>query len=117
MKDIALDFVNKKMLNKTVDNQDRISQQIKVAVRSWKGDFFINEDFGVDYDFCWHDMQLMKAYIVQQIIEVSGVLGVNSVTVRKEEETESRQPYFVIDAEVVLDDNSINILEAIEVNL
>ena len=46
MKDLRLDFENKTIINEYIDNQERILQQIKLAVRSWKKDFFINEDFG-----------------------------------------------------------------------
>lgn len=113
MKDIKLDFINKKMLNETVDDQQRISQQIKVAVRSWKADFFINTDFGINYDDSWGDMLLMKSYISDQIREIEGVFGINSISISRKKDSQNRT-FFEINAEVRLKNTSVNILEFIE---
>lgn len=113
MKDIALDFTNKKMLNQYIDKHDRIAQQIRVAVRSWKKDFFVDEDFGVDYDNCWGDMLLMKAYITASMQKVAGVLRVNSVTISKQKDRENNV-VFKINAEVTVENGSINVTELVE---
>ena len=52
MKDLQLDFINKKMLNKVVDNKARVHQQITVGVRSFIGDFFLNDNYGINYSNC-----------------------------------------------------------------
>ena len=49
MKDLKLDFVNKKVINELIDKKDRVIQQIRLAVNVWVGDWFLDEDFGV-YD-------------------------------------------------------------------
>lgn len=113
MKDLRLDFENKTIINEYIDNQERILQQIKLAVRSWKKDFFINEDFGVDYDNCWHDMLLMKAYISNSIQAVPGVVRINYINVTKNKDSNDKVQ-FVIEAEIIFDKGQINILEAIE---
>lgn len=112
MKDIELDFINKKMKNKYVDDQDRIAQHIKVAVRSWLGDFFINNQFGVDYDNCWGDKALMKSLIVNQIEQIEGVFSVNNATISNKKDSENNV-VFEFSAIVSIDNGYINISEVI----
>ena len=49
MKDLKLDFINKKVINELIDKKDRVIQQIRLAVNVWVGDWFLDETFGVDY--------------------------------------------------------------------
>ena len=60
MKDLQLDFINKKMLNKVVDNKARVHQQITVGVRSFIGDFFLNDNYGINYSNCWSNLCLFQ---------------------------------------------------------
>lgn len=83
MKDLKLDFINKKMLNEIVNKKERIVQQIIVAVRSWIGDFFLNENFGIDYDNSWGNTLLLELYIREQVEAIDGVFVVNSIDVKK----------------------------------
>ena len=113
MKDILLDFQNKKLLNEYVDNQNRVAQQIKVIVRSWLGDFFLNANYGVNYDDCWGSPNLMKAYLEQQIKTVDGVVAVNSLTVERDRDSETKKVFFKFNGEIILDGSILTISDTI----
>lgn len=83
MKDLQLDFINKKMLNKTVDEKDRVHQQITVGVRSFLGEFFLNDNFGINYSNCWSNPGLTKIFIKEQIEAISGVVAVEKIDIQK----------------------------------
>ena len=83
MKDLQLDFMNKKMLNNTVDEKERTHQQITVGVRSFIGDFFLNDNFGINYSNCWSNPNLTKVFIKEQIEAIPGVLSVEKIEVKK----------------------------------
>lgn len=116
MKDLKIDFDNKKILNIAVDRQDRVFQQAKVAIRSWKKDFFINEDFGVDYNNSWHDDLLMNANIVSQLKQIDGINAIQSSTVKREKDINDRT-YFQLNTNIALDNDVINITETIGENI
>lgn len=114
MKDIRLDFENKTIIDEFVDNQDRIAQQIRLAVKSWQNDFFINTDFGVEYDVCWGDILLMRAYIAEAIKNVPGVSDIESINISKKKQyLPIEKDYFEIQAEIIFNNSAINILEII----
>lgn len=83
MKDLQLDFINKKMLNKIVDAKPRTHQQITVGVRSFIGDFFLNDNFGINYSNCWSNPNLTKIFIKEQIEAIPGVLAVEKIDIQK----------------------------------
>lgn len=108
MKDIKIDFVNDKILDEYIEGKDRIVQQIIVACRSWLGDFFLNEDFGVDYDNSWSNDQIMSSSIRQQIEAIPDVESVNKVSVVKSKD--SRDEYkFTVNAEIVYNNEIFSI--------
>ena len=111
MKDLQLDFINKKVINNFIDKKERVSQQIRLAVNVWVGDWFLDEDFGIDYDLCWGNQQMMENYVRGQIEQVSGVKSIQSFTIEKI--SNDTQVYFKIDATVVLDGEVLEISEMI----
>lgn len=114
MKDIKLDFVNKKALNEFVDNRDRIHQQIIVGVRSFLGDFFLNDNYGVNYKNSWNNETLMKLFIKEQIEAIDGVVAVTDIQIKRQKDTTNRQ-VFVINASVrTIYETSENIIEILQ---
>jgi len=112
LKDIKIDFINKKMLNEYVDNKDRAIQQIKLAVQVWKDDWLLNEDFGVDYDTAWGDMLTMGTDIQEQIKQVPGITSIQSFEIRKDTSNEDNIMYR-IDVIVKFNNEVIQLSEAI----
>lgn len=112
MKDIKIDFINKKMLNEYIDNKDRVIQQIKLAVQVWKEDWLLNEDFGVDYDTAWGDTLTMGADIQEQIKQVPGITSIQSFDIAKDTSDENNIMYR-IDTEVKFNNEVIQISEVI----
>lgn len=99
MKDLKLDFIRKKMLNTTVDGQERVYQQIVVGVRSFLGDFFLNDNYGVNYKNSWTNETLMKLFIKEQIEAINGVIAVTDIRISKTKDSQERH-IFVINANV-----------------
>ena len=116
MKDIKLDFVNKKALNEFVDNRDRIHQQIIVGVRSFLGDFFLNDNYGVNYKNSWNNETLMKLFIKEQIEAIDGVVAVTDIQIKRQKDTTNRQ-IFVINANIrTIYETSENIIEILSLS-
>ena len=86
MKDLKLDFKNKKMLNDTVDRLNRVHQQITVAVRCFLGDWFLNDNYGINYSNCWSNPNLTKIFIKEQIEAINGVVSVTEISLRKSDD-------------------------------
>jgi len=112
MKDIQLDFNNKKIINNLIDKKDRVSQQIRIAVNVWIGDWFLNEDFGVDYDNSWGNILLMETYIKDQIRQVSGISSIKSFKIEKLLGSDEKIQ-FKIDAILIYKNDIITISEMI----
>lgn len=83
MKDLKLDFTNKKMLNEIVNYKERTHQQITVGVRSFMGDFFLNDNYGINYSNCWSNPSLTKIFVKEQIEAIPGVVSVEKIDVKK----------------------------------
>ena len=112
MKDIKLDFENKKIINSYINNKDRVIQQIRLAVQVWKEDWLLNEEFGVDYDRAWGDMLIMGADIQEQIKQVPGISSIQSFDIKKDTSDENNIMYR-INTEVKFNNEVIQISEAI----
>lgn len=112
MKDITLDFNNNKLINEYIDKKPRVVQQAIVACRSWAGDFFLNVDFGVDYDNSWGNMQLMELYIKQQVSQIPGVSSIVKTNIRKEKGTDFKDK-FIVDLQLIYNKEEIVISDLI----
>lgn len=100
MKDIKLDFQNNKLVNEYIDGKDRAVQQIIVACRSWIGDFFLNNDFGIDYDNSWGDQDFMRMFIREQVSAINGVDSINKINIRQTKNVKN-EVIFIVDIELV----------------
>jgi copper chaperone CopZ len=113
LKDIKLDFVNKKIINQFIDKKERVIQQIKIAVNIWVGDWMLDEDFGINYDNSWGSQELMELYIKEQIKQVSGVNKIESFSIKKI--SNDTEQYFQIDTTIKFDGEVLEISEIIGV--
>lgn len=112
MKDIKIDFENRKLLNETIDGKDRVIQQIKVAVRTWINDFFLNENFGIDYHTCWTNLTLLELYVREQVEAIDGIFSVQRINVQKIKD-ERNIDYIKIDIGITYENDEIAIIERI----
>ena len=108
-----LDFVNKKVINELIDKKERVIQQIRIAVNVWLGDWFLDEDFGIDYDSSWGSQELMELYIKEQIKQVPGVNKIDSFSIKKI--SNDTEQYFQIDTVVKFEGEVLEISELIGV--
>lgn len=111
MKDLQIDFTNKKLINKFVDNKDRVIQQIRISINVWIQDWFIDETFGIDYDSCWENRELMGLYVKNQIAQVPGVQDIVSFSI--ETISSSDEVYFKIDTSIKFEGEVLDISEYI----
>lgn len=111
MKDLKLDFINKKVINQLVDKKERVIQQIRIAVNIWVGDWMLDEEFGVDYDNSWSSQELMELYIKKQIAQVSGVNKIDSFTIEKI--SNDTEQYYKIDVTIIFEGEVLEISEII----
>lgn len=112
MRDLKLDFHNKTILNEYIDKKNRVIQQIKVAVRTWQGDFFLNTDFGVPYTECWSNTLLMQTSLKDVVSQISGVSNIANCKVNKikKYDRDFYEAYIVI----IYDNEEITIREILE---
>jgi len=113
LKDLELDFINKKIINKLIDGKERVNQQIRLAVNTFIGDWLLDEEFGVDYFNSWSSKQLMEFFIRQQIKQVSGVDAIKSFFI--EMIANDNKQYFKIDTEIKYEGDILKINEIIGV--
>jgi len=112
LKTLKLDFINKDVINEYINNKERVLQQIKLAVQVWKGDWMLDEEFGIDYDSSWGNTLTMSTYIQSQIKQVSGVSSIISFSIEKNTIEESNIEYFV-DAQISFENEILIISEGI----
>lgn len=110
MQDIKIDFTNNKLVNEYVSGKDRVIQQITVACRSWIGDFFLNDEFGIDYDNNWGNMDLTKLFIREQVLAINGVSSINKIDIKKTRDINQKTIY-VVDIEIVYNKEIFSIPE------
>ena len=113
MKDLKLDFVTKKVINELIDKKERVIQQIRIAVNVWLGDWFLDEDFGIDYDSSWGSQELMELYVKEQIKQVPGINKIDSFSIKKI--SNDIEQYFQIDTVVKFEGEVLEISEIIGV--
>lgn len=66
-----------------IDNAERVAQQIKIKLRSFLGEWFLDTTYGVPY---WEEILVkspsldhVRNILRQQILDVDGVSAVNSI--------------------------------------
>lgn len=84
-----------------INNAERIAQQIKITLLTWRGEWFLDTRFGVPYMERVlkknPNMNHVKGIIRAQILSVPGVTNVQSIAVAHDRKT--RQLYIDYEAE------------------
>jgi len=111
MKDLQLDFTNKKVINAYVDKKQRVSQQIHLAVNVWTEDWMLDETFGIDYQAAFKNQQLMENYVKTQISQVPGIKSIKSFTIQTI--ANENNVYFQVDTTLIYNGEVLEISELI----
>lgn len=66
---------------KTVKDRESIAQNIRANIRTWKGEYFLNKVFGVDYlrGFQKGQQKFLLFAIKKAILETVGVIKINTL--------------------------------------
>jgi hypothetical protein len=117
MKEIQLDFTNRKLLNNLIDNRSRVIQEVKYTCNIWLNDWFLNEDFGIDYLNCFDNEALMSSELQTAIENVLDVQSINSFNLTKkiDDSNNFKITTFIVDVSIVFDNEVININEIIQI--
>ena len=106
MKDIKLDFKNKRIIDSYVNNKQRAIQQIRLAVQTWFDDWGLDEEFGIDYDNAWYSVELMEFHIRKMILQVSGVTSISYFKIDKKTDEDNFVTFYV-ESSIVFDGETI----------
>lgn len=98
MQDLTLDFENKTISNTFLKDRDLIIQQVQLAIQCWTGDWFLDDEYGIDYDLRLKNKALLIADLEEIILSVDGVISVENIEVKTKygDLTHKRQKYFDI---------------------
>jgi len=84
-----------------IDNAERVGQQIKIKLRSFLGEWFLDTTYGVPY---WEDILIknpsldhIRNILRQQILSVTDVKSVTSLTLSLDKKTRSLTVSFECD--------------------
>lgn len=103
LRDLTLDFDNKKILNTFLKGKKLILQEVVLALQCWNGDWFLDGSFGIPYDIRLENKSLLLADIQEVILSVDGVVSVQNIEV--ELLYEDKQQFFSINALIVTQDD------------
>ena len=79
MKDLTLDFENKRVYNKFINDRDLVLQQVKVVVQIWQNDWYLDYSNGIDYRRRFGNKPMLLADLENAILSVSGVTKVSNL--------------------------------------
>ena len=79
MKDLTLDFENKRVYNKFITDRDLVLQQVKVVVQIWQNDWYLDYSNGIDYRRRFGNKPMLLADLENAILSVSGVTKVSNL--------------------------------------
>jgi hypothetical protein len=106
LRDLTLDFDNKKISNTFLKGKKLILQEVVLALQCWTGDWFLDGTFGIPYDVRLENKSLLLADIQEVILSVNGVNSVQNIEVESiYEGPKNTQLMFKISALVVTRDD------------
>lgn len=81
MKDLTLDFDNKRIINSFITNKDLVLQQVKVVVQIWYNDWYLDYYSGIDYKTRFTNKPMLLADLENAILSIDGVTGVRDLNI------------------------------------
>lgn len=81
MKDLTLDFQNKKIKNTFISNRDLVLQQICLVVQVWYQDWYLDYYFGIKYKTRLANKPMLLADLENAITSINGVNSVKNLAI------------------------------------
>ena len=84
MKELCLDFDNKKIINSFITDKELILQNVKLVVQIWQKDWYLDYTGGIDYRRRFGNKPLLLADLENAILSVNGITKVNNLQLKED---------------------------------
>lgn len=106
LKDLKLNYGTKTVNNTFINGNELIIQSIVLALQCWLGDWYLNSDYGIDYENKLGNVSILIADMKEMILSCRGVTSVKNIRIKKMyENTNKTQMYVIVNADITLEDN------------
>lgn len=114
LQDLTIDFENKTIVNEFVKGKRLILQKVILAVQCWTGDWFLDGDYGIPYDYRVDNKSLLLSDLQDIILGVGGVISLQDLDVKVVYEgAKNTQKYFNITATIITQDEDVVLLNGL----
>jgi hypothetical protein len=112
--DLTIDFENKTIINEFVKGKRLTLQKVILACQCWVGDWFLDGDYGIPYDYRVDNKSLLLSDLQDIILGVKGVISLQDLDVKiTYEGPRNTQKAFNINATIVTEDEDVVIMNGI----
>lgn len=115
LRDLKLDFVNKKIINEFLKGRELIIQKVVLALQTWAGDWYLDGSIGIPYSLRFENKALLLADIQEVILSVDGVASIQDLDIKTEYENPNKKvgKIFKIYATIITEDSETIILNGL----
>lgn len=112
--DLTIDFENKTIINEFVKGKRLILQKVILAVQCWIGDWFLDGNYGIPYDYRVDNKSLLLSDLQDIILGVDGVISLQDLDVKiVYEGARSTQKAFNIKSTIITQDEDVVLLNGL----
>lgn len=112
--DLTIDFENKTIINEFVKGKRLILQKVILAVQCWIGDWFLDGNYGIPYDYRVDNKSLLLSDLQDIILGVDGVISLQDLDVKiVYEGVRSTQKAFNIKSTIITQDEDVVLLNGL----
>lgn len=112
--DLTIDFENKTIINEFVKGKNLILQKVILACQCWTGDWFLDGDYGIPYNYRVDNKSLLLSDLQDIILGVDGVISLQDLDVKiTYEGIKNTQKAFNINATIVTEDEDVIIMNGV----
>lgn len=114
LQDLTIDFENKTIVNEFIKGKRLILQKVILAVQCWTGDWFLDGDYGIPYDYRVDNKSLLLSDLQDIILGVDGVISLQDLDVKiVYEGAKNTQKAFNITATIITQDEDVVLLNGL----
>lgn len=114
LQDLTIDFKNKTIVNEFIKGKRLILQKVILAVQCWIGDWFLDGDYGIPYDYRVDNKSLLLSDLQDIILGVDGVISLQDLDVKiVYEGAKNTQKAFNITATIITQDEDVVLLNGL----